>query len=77
VPYVELDGINSFYEQHGEGEPVVLLHGGFCSNETWATQIAALSSHYRVHAPERPGHGRTPDREGPYSYQVMVEDTRA
>lgn len=77
MPYADLDGIATYYEQHGSGEPVVLLHGGFCSNETWAAQIAALSPFYEVHAPERPGQGRTRDREGPFSYAVMVADTLA
>jgi len=76
--YVELDGgIQGYAEVHGAGEPVLLLHGGFCSIETWAGQIPALAAHYEVHAPERPGQGRTPDRPGPISFEHMVRDTVA
>jgi pimeloyl-ACP methyl ester carboxylesterase len=77
MPYVELDGIDHYYEVHGAGDPVLLLHGGFCSLETMASQIAALSTSYRVHAPERPGQGRTADREGPMTFEGMVADTVA
>lgn len=77
MPYADLNGIAAYYEQHGAGDPVLLLHGGFCSIETWQPQIEALSPHYLVHAPERPGQGRTPDREGPITYDDMVADTLA
>ena len=77
MPYVDLDGLSSYYEVHGSGEPLLLLHGGFCTIELMAPQIEALSASYEVHAPERPGHGRTPDREGPISFEGMVADTLA
>ncbi len=77
MPYVDLDGIKSYYEVHGAGEPVVLLHGGFCTIELTQSQLDHLASSYEVHAPERPGHGRTPDRDGPISYEGMVTDTLA
>ena len=77
MPFVELRGIESYYEVHGEGEPLVLLHGGFCSIETMRSQIGALSTAYAVHSPERTGHGRTADREGPASYEEMLADTLA
>jgi pimeloyl-ACP methyl ester carboxylesterase len=77
VPYVDLAGVPTYYERHGSGEPVLLLHGGFCSIETWRSQIEALSPHYEVHAPERPGQGRTADRDGPIGFDQMVGDTVA
>lgn len=77
MPYVDLDGTTTYYEQHGSGEPVLLLHGGFCSIETWESQIGALAATYLVHAPERSGQGRTADRPGPMTYQSMVDDTIA
>jgi len=75
VPYIDLAGIATYYEQHGVGEPVLLLHGGYCSIETWQAQIDVLTTSYQVHAPERPGQGRTADRPGPMTYQSMVDDT--
>jgi pimeloyl-ACP methyl ester carboxylesterase len=75
APYIDLGEVQGYYEVHGTGEPVLLLHGGFCSAENWAAQIEALSAHYEVHVPERPGHGRTPDRPGPITYAGMVADS--
>jgi pimeloyl-ACP methyl ester carboxylesterase len=77
VPYVDLSGVSVYYEQHGTGDPVLLLHGGFCSIETWQHQIDSLAARFEVHAPERPGHGRTPDRAGPITFAGMVDDTLA
>jgi pimeloyl-ACP methyl ester carboxylesterase len=77
VPYVDLSGVSVYYEQHGAGDPVLLLHGGFCSIETWQPQIDSLAARFEVHAPERPGHGRTPDRAGPITFAGMVDDTLA
>ncbi len=77
MPYVELDGIATYYEVHGAGDPVLLLHGGFCSIETLQPQIDELALGYQVHAPERPGQGRTADRDGPISFDAMVRDTLA
>ncbi|MCB5168355.1 alpha/beta hydrolase [Streptomyces bambusae] len=73
--YVHLPSTRTWYETEGSGDPLVLLHGGFCTNETWAAQRADLAAAYRVHLPERRAHGHTPDVEGPLSYQVMADDT--
>jgi pimeloyl-ACP methyl ester carboxylesterase len=56
---------------------VLLLHGGFASIETLRDLGDLLAPHLRVLAVERPGHGRTPDVEGPYDYAVMVAGTLA
>ncbi len=70
-------GVRAYYEEHGEGEPVVLLHGGFVSGETWAAAVPALAGRHRVLVPDRRGHGRTPDVPGPYTYEAMAEETIA
>jgi pimeloyl-ACP methyl ester carboxylesterase len=75
--YVELPGVKTWYETEGLGDPLVLLHGGFCTNETWGAQRADLAARYRLFLPERRGHGHTPDVEGPLSYQDMADDTAA
>ncbi|HEY0215860.1 MAG TPA: alpha/beta hydrolase [Cellulomonas sp.] len=65
------------HEEWGAGEPVLLLHGGYCSLEAVRDLGDALAVRYRVLAPERTGHGRTPDRDGPYSYGRWVDDVLA
>ncbi|WGL53551.1 alpha/beta hydrolase [Nocardioides sp. BP30] len=77
MPYLRLRGVESYHEVAGDGPPVVLLHGGGCSLEELRPLAESLGGAYRVHAAERPGHGRTPDREGPYSYAEAVADTLA
>ncbi len=73
--YISVNGVRSYYEEHGEGDPLLLMHGGFCTVEVLSALTAELSKHYRVLVPERRGHGRTPDVEGPYTYERMGEDT--
>jgi len=75
--YVNAGGVRTYYEVYGEGEPLVLLHGGLATAESWAMQVPALAERYRVYVPERRGHGRTPDVEGPITYEMMAADTAA
>lgn len=77
MPHVTLGGGTAYHEIVGEGQPLVLLHGGFCSLETMRPIGDALSAGFRVHAAERAGHGRTADREGPFGYDRMAADTLA
>lgn len=74
--YVDIAGIKTWYDTAGQdGEPLVLLHGGICTNDTWAAQMPAFAERFRVLAPERRGHGHTPDVEGPLNYADMAADT--
>ncbi|MEU9039473.1 alpha/beta hydrolase [Streptomyces sp. NPDC048352] len=75
--YVELGSVRTWYEAEGAGDPLLLLHGGLCTNETWGAQRPDFAARYRVFLPERRGHGRTPDVAGPFSYQDMADDTIA
>jgi pimeloyl-ACP methyl ester carboxylesterase len=75
--YVELGGVRTWYAEHGEGEPLVLLHPGGADARAWAPNLRPLAAHFRVFTPERRGHGRTPDVEGPITYELMADDTIA
>jgi pimeloyl-ACP methyl ester carboxylesterase len=78
VTYVDVNGLPTWHEVHGDGPPVVLLHGAFAGASSWAAQAPALArAGYRVHVPERRGHAHTRDVEGPLSYAVMAGDTVA
>jgi pimeloyl-ACP methyl ester carboxylesterase len=69
--------VHTYHEVTGTGEPLVLLHGGMCTIDTFADLTAQLAPAWRVHRPERRGHGRTPDAPGPITYEVMAADTVA
>ena len=75
--YAQVGEVKTWYEEVGEGEPLVLLHGGIVTNETWGPQLAELPARFHVYAPERRGHGHTPDVDGPLHYATMAEDTIA
>ena len=73
--YVDVGGLNTWFDEAGEGHPLVLLHGGLCTNETWGAQMPAFADRFRVLAPERRAHGHTPDVDGPLTYDAMAADT--
>jgi len=75
--YVNAGGVRTYYEVYGEGEPLVLLHGGLATAESWVMQVPTLAERYGVYVPERRGHGRTPDLAGPITYETMAADTAA
>jgi pimeloyl-ACP methyl ester carboxylesterase len=75
--YVNAGGLRTYYEAQGSGDPVVVLHGGFASVNTFAGFTPPFAERYRVISPERRGHGRMPDVEGPITYEIMADDTIA
>jgi pimeloyl-ACP methyl ester carboxylesterase len=75
--YVEVGGVRTWYDEHGGREPLVLLHPGGADARAWAPNLDALAAHFHVFTPERRGHGRTPDVEGPITYELMAKDTIA
>jgi pimeloyl-ACP methyl ester carboxylesterase len=77
MPEIDIAGVSTHYEEHGEGEPLVLLHGGMSDSTSWAMQVPALAAAYRVLAPDRRGHGRSGDTDAPYSYEDMATETVA
>ncbi len=77
TPYVDLDGVRSWYDERGAGNPLVLLHGGVVDSRLYEQNAAALADHVHVYSPDRRGHGRTPDVEGPMTFEAGVDDTVA
>jgi len=75
--YVDLDGVRTWYAEFGKGEPLVVLHpgGGGVDARALGPNIDALAERFRTFTPERRGHGRTPDVEGPITFEAMAQDT--
>lgn len=76
--YAPVNGLKMYYEIHGKGEPVVLLHGSFMTiTSNWQEMIAALSKTRQVIAIEMQGHGRTADINRDFSYANLADDVAA
>lgn len=76
--YAPVDGLEMYYETYGEGDPLVLLHGGFTTIDvSFGGLIPALAERRRIVAVEQQGHGRTPDADRPLSFARMADDTAA
>ena len=74
---VDCGDINIYYHGYGQGEPVLMLHGGFMFAETWAGQIPALTLRHQVIAMDSRGHGRTTLGTRPLTFRQMAEDAAA
>jgi len=75
--YADVDGINIYYETHGSGRPLILLHGGLGSGEMFGPILPALTAGHQVIAVDLQGHGRTADIERPLSIELMAGDIAA
>ncbi len=70
--YVDVNGQNVYYEEYGQGDPLLLMHGGFGTGDSLMALGQELAKHYRVIAPDRSGHGHTADIDAPFSYEAMA-----
>src|SRR5579864_6073704 len=76
--YAPVNGVNMYYEVHGSGEPVVLLHGAFMTiTNNWTGWIGELSKTRKVIAVEMQGHGRTADIDREFSSEHVADDVAA
>ncbi|HYA58349.1 MAG TPA: alpha/beta fold hydrolase [Thermoplasmata archaeon] len=66
-----------YYEVHGDGFPMVLIHGGAASTEMFSDVVGPLSRHRRVIAVDLQAHGRTADVDRPLRYETMAADIAA
>jgi len=76
--YAEVHGLKMYYEIHGEGFPLVLLHGGLSTIDTsFGKVLPGLAGRRQVIAIEQQAHGHTADSDRPLTYQQMANDTIA
>ena len=80
MPYITVDKENSgdidlYYEDHGTGKPVVLIHGWPLSGASWEKQVSALlAAGYRVITYDRRGFGKSSQPTEGYNYDTLAED---
>jgi pimeloyl-ACP methyl ester carboxylesterase len=77
MPYAPVNDLNLYYEVHGEGPPLILLHGAYMTAEMMAPLTEGLAGTRQVIVPEMQAHGRTGDVDRPLSYEQMADDTAA
>ncbi|MDR7275836.1 alpha/beta fold hydrolase [Catenuloplanes atrovinosus] len=77
MAYAEVNGIDLYFEEHGAGSPLVLLHGGLGNGEMFGPVLQRLAAHHRVILPDLQGHGRTADIDRPLDIRTMADDVAA
>jgi pimeloyl-ACP methyl ester carboxylesterase len=75
--YAEVNGLNMYYEIHGTGQPLVLLHGAYMTIDLMGEIVPALAGSRQVIAVELQGHGHTADIDRSLSYELMADDIAA
>jgi len=77
MPTAELPGVSMWYAELGQGDPCVLLHpgGAGVDSRALAPNVDTLAQVFHVYTPEQRAHGRTPDVDGPISFELMAHDT--
>ena len=75
--YAEVNGLRMYYEVHGTGRPLVVLHGAYMIIDAMGDVLPGLAETRQVIAVELQGHGRTADIDRPHSYESMADDVAA
>ena len=76
MPKININGVGLYYEEHGQGYPVIFLHGFSSTHQTWLPQIPDLSREVRFITYDARGHGLSdsPETAEEYSADIVVED---
>jgi pimeloyl-ACP methyl ester carboxylesterase len=75
--HAAVNGLEMYYEIHGEGEPLILLHGGVGAIEMFGEVLPLLAEGRRVIAVDLQAHGRTVDIDRPMTFEAMADDVAA
>ncbi|HET9378466.1 MAG TPA: alpha/beta hydrolase [Chthoniobacterales bacterium] len=74
IGFAPVNGIKIWYAMFGQGEPVILLHGGLVNSNYWGNQVPVLAKYYQVIVMDSRGHGCSSRDERPFSYELMASD---
>ncbi|MET7402588.1 alpha/beta hydrolase [Dactylosporangium sp. NPDC005572] len=74
MTYADVNEVSLWFEEHGEGAPLVLLHGGFWSIPVFGELLPALAGRRKVVAVELQGHGHTADVQRLLAYETLADD---
>ncbi len=74
MSYADVNGISLFYEEHGSGQPLILLHGGLGMGEMYAPILPLLAKDRRVITVDLQAHGHTADVDRPLRHETLADD---
>jgi len=74
MSYADVNGVSLYYEEHGSGQPLILLHGGLGSGEMFGPALKVLAEGRRVITPDLQAHGHTADVDRPLRYESLGDD---
>jgi pimeloyl-ACP methyl ester carboxylesterase len=78
MPTVEMNGVETYYEDYGNGQPIVVLHGANANHQAWAEQLQPLTDDYRVILYDLRGHGKTGESDlDKYTIDMYGDDLAA
>jgi pimeloyl-ACP methyl ester carboxylesterase len=76
--FVEVNGLNMYYQEYGSGRPLILIHGGAVTSNMWQPFLPSFVPHFRVITPDSRGHGKTNNpNDEQLSYHLMADDVAA
>jgi pimeloyl-ACP methyl ester carboxylesterase len=75
--FAPVNGLSLYFEIHGSGEPLVMLHGGIGATEMLGPNLEELARTRQVIVPHMQGHGFTKDIDRPYDYPQFADDLAA
>ena len=75
--FAPVNGLKLYYEMHGSGQPLIMLHGGVGASEMFGPNLIALAANHKVIAVHLQAHGRTVDIDRPLSFELMADDISA
>ena len=74
--FAEVNGIRICYDIHGEGYPVVLIHGFGLHKEFWVAQMSELANHFKVVSLDNRGSGKSDHPKEPYKLETLADDVK-
>jgi len=74
---VAVNGVELYYESHGEGSPLLMLHGGVNPSDMFEAPLEMMAERHQVYAVHLRGHGFSTDTDAPWSYELMANDVAA
>ncbi len=75
--YIQANGLDIYYREHGQGRPLLLIHGGILTGNSWQPYLPAFAEHYRVITPDTRGHGHTKNPTAGLSFGLLADDVVA